>query len=752
MKQSFFKAVFPLALFFGITSLQAQTNPVGTTTKPVSNYNYHDAFAPNFYTKNGTDTRSASGQPGPKYWQNRADYQLAAVLNDKTKEITGTEILTYTNNSPDKISFLWMNVDQNLFKKDARGEAIIPLHGSRNGAAGEVFDGGHKIKSIKIITTANGKATEKDAKFEINDTRMQVFLPQDLNANGASVKLKIEFSFISPDYGSDRMGVMETKNGRVFTVAQWYPRMCVYDDVKGWNTLPYLGAGEFYLEYGDFDVTITAPSNHIVVCSGELINPSEVYTAEQEKRWAAAAQSDKTVMIRTADEVTNPSSRPSAKATLNWHFKIKNARDVSFASSASFIVDAARINLPSGKKSMAISVYPEESAGNGAWSRATEYTKSSIENYSKRWFEYPYPAATNVAGNEGGMEYPGIVFCGWESKGIDLWGVTDHEFGHIWFPMIVGSNERLFAWMDEGFNTFINSVSSYDFNKGEYKSAPKDMHKMSAMLTNENVEPIMTAPDGLKEENLGILAYEKPSSGLIMLREQILGKERFDRALRTYVERWAYKHPTPDDFFRTIENVAGEDLNWFWRSWFLNNWKLDQAITKIMYIKNDPKNGAIVSIENLEKMAMPVTLEIKAKSGTVSRMTLPVEIWERNTSWSFKTTSTEEIESITIDPDHVFPDMNEDNNVWTAGKSQLEKDVIVANYTGTFSSKQVPAKMVFTVENDVLIMQISGQTKIPLENIGKDKFGVPGLALQFNEARNQIDLLLGDKTLQFTKE
>ena len=252
---------------------------------------------------------------------------------------------------------------------------------------------------------------------------MQIQLPQELNANGASIKIKTEFSFISPIYGSDRTGVLETKNGKVFTIAQWYPRMCVYDDVRGWNTNPYLGAGEFYLEYGDFDISITAPSNHIVVCSGELQNPTEVYTVEQQKRWSQAKTSDKTVAIRSADEVANANSRPTGKATLTWKFKMKNSRDVSWASSAAFIIDAAKINLPSGKKSLAISAYPIESDGQEAWSRSTEYTKTSIENYSKRWFEYPYPAAVNVAGNEGGMEYPGIVFCEYTSKGAELWAL-----------------------------------------------------------------------------------------------------------------------------------------------------------------------------------------------------------------------------------------------------------------------------------------------------------------------------------------
>jgi hypothetical protein len=751
MNKQIISIVSLLTFSMGTTNLQAQSQPANS----ISKYSYYDTFAPGFYAKNGTETRSVSGQPGAKYWQNKADYQLTAILNEQKNEITGTEILTYTNNSPDKISFLWMSVDQNLFKNDSKGEFVIPLSGSRNGDKGQVFDGGHKIKSIKLISDHNGKSVESDVKFEIIDTRMQVFLPDELKANGGKVKLKIDFSFISPNYGSDRMGILETKNGKIYSMAQWYPRMCVYDDIKGWNSLPYLGAGEFYLEYGDYDVKITAPSNHIVVSSGELINPAQVYTAEQQKRWKLAAQSDKTVSIRTSEEVLKQDSRPSGAGTLTWHFKMKNSRDVSWASSAAFIVDAAKINLPSGKKSLAISAYPIESDGQEAWGRSTEYTKYSIENYSKRWFEYPYPAAVNVASIAGGMEYPGIVFCNWKAGGDGLWEVTDHEFGHTWFPMIVGSNERLFAWMDEGLNSFINILSSYDFNNGEYKMKSRDMQRGAGFLTSPELEPIMTAPDGMKEQNIGPLAYMKPSLGLKMLRDQILGTERFDRAFRVYIERWAYKHPTPDDFFRTIENVTGEDLNWFWRGWFVNNWRLDQGITKIKYLKNNPENGALVSLVNLEKMAMPVVLEVKTKSGGISRVKLPVEIWQRNIDWKFKLDTKEEIESITIDPDHVFPDVNPANNVWQNGKGELEKEPSLTAYVGKFSSKQIPVKISFVDKEGVLmgIPEDSQEQPLAFDFVSKDKFKSEqaGVEVQFNDSKSEFTITMGGQSFLFSR-
>jgi hypothetical protein len=725
-------------------SLWSQNESINTNNKE-SKYNYHDAFEPFFYTKNGTSTRSASGQPGSEYWQNRADYQLTAIFDEGKNEITGSGIITYTNNSPDKMNFLWMYIDQNLFKSDSRGNAIIPIAGSRNGAQRQIFDGGHKIKSVKIVTTTKGGSTEKEVKYSITDTRMQVFLPQELKSRGGVVKIKIDFSFISPNEGSDRMGVLETKNGKVFSVAQWYPRMCVYDDVHGWNTNPYIGASEFYLEYGDFEVTITAPSNHFVLCSGELVNPSEVYTLEQQKRWAQAKLSDKTVVIRSKEEVLKAVQLP-VPATKIWRFKLKNARDVSWTSSASFILDAARINLPSGKKSLAISAYPIESDGNEAWGRSTEYTKTVIENYSKRWFEYPYPAAVNAASIVGGMEYPGIVFCSHKSKGKSLWGVTDHEFGHAWFPMIVGSNERLFGWMDEGFNEFINSLSSVDFNNGEYKSEPTDFHQVAETFTNQSLEPVMSTPDNMKEANMGTLLYFKPSASLILLREQILGADRFDLAFRTYIERWAYKHPQPDDFFRTIENVAGEDLGWFWRGLFVNNWRLDQGINSIKYVDNEPKLGAYITLKNYEKMAMPVIVEIKTKTGAVSRVNLPVEIWQRNIDWIFKVNTTEEIETIVLDPDHVFPDCNESNNNWNSVSGNIEKDIPLDGYLGTFSNENSPVKIMFLKKRGSIFVEITDYPMFKVELLEKDIFESKEASLRFEfyETKTGFTMILKD--------
>ncbi|MEO5890449.1 MAG: M1 family metallopeptidase, partial [Ferruginibacter sp.] len=454
---------FFTGLFVSFTLLSsAQTDEL-----PPSAYDPHALFSPMFYPVGETATRAATGEPNVGYWQNKADYQINASLNDITHEIAATETITYKNNSPHTLPFLWIQLDQNLFYKESRGQARMPVGSrSRYGDSKSNFNGGYKINSVKINDVV---VTD----YVITDTRMQIRLSKPMTASGDHVKIKLDYTFVLPEYGADRCGILTTQNGEIFAVAQWYPRMCVFDDVDGWNTLPYLGPSEFYLEYGDFDFNITAPASHIVVASGELQNASEVLTPVQAKRMEEAKKSDKTVMIRTEKEVTDPASRPKG-ATLTWHYKISNARDISWASSKAFIWDAAKINLPGGKTSLAMSVYPSESNGDKAWGRATEYTKGSIENYSKRWFVYPYPVATNVASNVAGMEYPGIVFCGYKAKTKGLFGVTDHEFGHTWFPMIVGSNERKYGWMDEGFNTFINSLASDDFNNGEYKKQTKD--------------------------------------------------------------------------------------------------------------------------------------------------------------------------------------------------------------------------------------------------------------------------------------
>jgi hypothetical protein len=653
-----------LGLFLVVGTLPTTLAQTSTSANSGSRYDARELFHPLFNMQPGNDYRTGSGAPGPRYWQNRADYKINVNLDEQQNTVSGDVEITYRNNSPENLAFLWLQLDQNAFSDSSRAAKTTPVQGGRFGNLD--FKGGYGITGVTI---EQGKNKATAAAYSITDTRMQVRLSEPLKAGDGVVKVRVSYSFKIPDYGSDRMGILTRKDGLIYEVAQWYPRMCVYDDIEGWNVLPYLGAGEFYLEYGDFEYAISVPWNHIVVGSGELMNPTEVLTAEQIRRLAQARQSDKTVVIRGKEEVTNASSRPRQDGRLTWRFRCQNARDIAWASSKAFVWDAAKMNLPSGKTALAQSVYPAESATNDSWNRSTEYVKGSIEYYSNYLFEYSYPVATNVAGVVGGMEYPGIVFCDHRDKKSALWGVTDHEFGHNWFPMIVGNNERKFAWMDEGFNTFINTLSTANFNNGEYNNERATMQDVAPALYSP-ADPIMTIPDVQQSRALGILAYYKPGMGLKMLRESVLGPDRFDYAFRQYMNRWAFKHPTPHDFFRTIEDAAGEDLGWFWKGWFYENYKLDQSVKDVKYTDGDATKGSIITIENMDRMAMPAVIEVTEQGGKKSRVSLPVEIWQRGSTWTFRHASTGPIQTVVIDPDQKLPDYNSRNNTWKAGVAQ----------------------------------------------------------------------------------
>lgn len=407
----------------------------------------------------------------------------------------------------------------------------------------------------------------------------------------------------------------------------------------------------------------------IVAGSGELMNPNEVLTSKEIQRLNTARQSDKTIMIRTlADPATQSSS-----GMLTWHFHMENTRDVAWAASSAFIWDAAKINLPEKRTALAMSVYPGERAGDSSWGRATEYLKHSVEIFSRDWLPYPYPVAINVGGPVGGMEFPGITFDWWKSKNKGLFALLSHEIGHNWFPMIVGSNERRHAWMDEGFNTFIDIYAQQEFNHGEY--APKrdgeyaphggnPAEEIIPIITQPGIAPIIMPADALPNKDVHPLEYFKTAFGLVLLREIILGHDRFDYAFRKYTHDWAYKHPAPIDFFHEMENAAGEDLGWFWRGWFMHNWQLDQAVKGVKYVDNDPSKGALITVENLGKMPMPVLVRITGTDEKGLDFKLPVEIWQRGGEWTFQVNTTGKIKEVVLDPDHKLPDTDRSNNVW----------------------------------------------------------------------------------------
>lgn len=608
-----------------------------------------------FRDRTGNYYRAASGKPGEGYWQNAADYAIEATLDDEAHTLTGKISISYTNNSPEALDFVWILLEQNRFTEDSRGTLTTPIQGNRyNGDT----DGGYDLSNISAKV---GKKGAISTEHIISDTRMQVWFDQPLPARGGMATVSMNFFYKIPTDGMDRMGKLKVEDGYIYAMAQWYPKVAVFDDIEGWNVEPYLGAGEFYLEYGDFDYKITVPYDHIVVGSGELMNPKEVLSAEVYNRYQRAMNSDETVYLVGPDEIKNTDlTRPKQEGTVTWHFKIEDSRDVAFSSSDAFIWDAAKINLPSGKTSFAQSVYPKESDGIEAWTRSTEYSKASIEHYSEMWFEFPYASATNIAADIGGMEYPGLNFCSYRSKGAGLWGVTDHEFGHNWFPMIVGTNERRYAWMDEGFNTFINHYSSNEFNNGEYPSRLNQTRRYLNWFTNEGREGIDTYPDVANVSNLGMIAYNKPAMGLLMLREYVLGHERFDHAFRSYIKTWAFKHPTPDDFFNHIENVAGENLSWFWQGWFYGTGNIDLGVSTVA-----PYAGNYIAVlVNEGDVPMPVLLEITFEDGSKERQMIPVEIWQRGNTWNHLIKTQKKVTKLVIDPDKILPDVNLGNDSW----------------------------------------------------------------------------------------
>jgi len=613
--------LLPALLFLQMAQAQTSTE---------SHYDQHKVFDPFFYPSQATVTRSAGGEPTAKYWQNRADYTIAATLDETANKICGNVLLKYTNNSPAALSFVWLQLDQNM-------------HAREPGA-------GYKIAKVQL------RGAKDTLVYFIVGTRMQIMLPKTIAPNGGRVKINIDYSFGLPSVPDNRMGVTSTSNGNIYAVAQWFPRVCVYDNIKGWNTMPYIRQGEFYLEYGDIEYAITVPANQIVAGSGELTNPKEVLTAEQLTRLQKARNSDKTIMVRTENEMTADNEK-NVTGTKTWRFKCRNTRDVAWASSKAFIWDAAKINLPGGKSALAMSVYPKESAGNEGWGRSTEYTKAAVEFYSNYLMPFTYPVATNVACNVPGMEYPGIVFCGLDARGGGLWNVTSHEFGHNWFPMVVGSNEREFPWMDEGFNTFINTLADQSFSKGEYNNVPKIADEAGVTMA-DTVQPIMTVADGM--QNLGLLAYAKPGLGLRILRESILGPARFDRAFKYYVQQWAFKHPLPIDFFHCMENASGENLNWFWRGWFYNTWRVDIGITDVQADPNG--SGNLVMFECLQKLPIPIVVELTSVEGKTRNINIGVEAWQMYNKIQIRTP--EKLQKVVIDPDGLIPDINTTNNTW----------------------------------------------------------------------------------------
>jgi hypothetical protein len=606
----------------------------------------------------GNSFRAGSGAPGPMYWQNRADYDIKASLDTTTKTLTGSLRLRYTNNSPDTLRFIWMQMEQNAFKDKSLNSFIYPQE-SRFGARG--FEGGDVVDRFEQVLA--GRASRRvTVTRRDNGTVMKVDLAEPL-APGKAASFDIAWHFLIPEHGADRMG----REGSLYELAQWYPRVNVYDDLRGWNTEPYLGQGEFYLEYGDYTVEVTVPAGYTVASTGSLTNPRDVLTPTVIARLAQAAKSATPVNIVTLDEMRSGAARPRATGTLTWKFSAKNVRDVAWAASPEYLWDASSWN---GTLAQA---YYRPSAVD-PWKDAADMTRMSIDEYSTRWFRYPWPQMSAVEGPISGMEYPMLVMEAKSDDKYDLYNVVTHEIGHNWFPMIVGSNERTHMWQDEGFNTFINTFSEarrYP-EKGDQmtRALGERTYVEGAMKGNVDV-PVDVMPDRIDSRLLGLASYVKPSVGLQLLRQEILGPDAFDDAFRTYIQRWAYKHPSPTDFYRTMEDAGGRRLDWFWREWFKENPHFDQAIDSVGSSRAGDVQNVTVQYGNRARGVLPIHARFTFSDGSTENYDYPAEVWSRNTvryqrSYAFHGKTLSRIE---LDPDKRLPDVDRTNNTWGSAAS-----------------------------------------------------------------------------------
>jgi hypothetical protein len=570
--------------------------------------------------------RNASGAPGHQYWQQKVDYRITAQLDESRRRLTGRETIRYTNNSPDSLPWLWLQLDQNIFRRDSMAELTDVFGGAgRRGPKVSLGDGETPARlsmeelrrqqamadnNFGYDITAVRDASGTPLKHTIVGTLMRIDLPRPL-APGESAAFDIDFAFniVEEDAVSARSGFEHfpddpRKGGNdIFLLAQWFPRLVVYSDYEGWHNKEFLGRGEFTLEFGDYEVALTVPDDHIVASTGVLQNPNEVLTPVQRQRLDAARTANSPQFIVTPEEAAaNEATGPTGTRT--WRFSARNVRDVAWASSRKFMWDAQGHRQPGAEHEtvMAVSFWPKE--GGELWRKySTAAVIHTMKVYSRFSFDYPYPVAQSVNGPVGGMEYPMITFNGPRTtlnkdgsrtyslaEKMFLVGVVIHEIGHIYFPMTVNSDERQWTWMDEGLNSFLDSVAGYEWdpNMPWTRSLPRDL--ISYMVSDQQ-QPIMTQSDSIND--LGSNAYGKPSAAYHILRDTIIGREHFDFALKEYANRWKFKRPTPADFFRTIEEASGTDLDWFWRGWFYTTDHVDISLDSIHRLRIDTENPDI---------------------------------------------------------------------------------------------------------------------------------------------------------------
>jgi hypothetical protein len=543
------------------------------------------------------DYRTASGAPGHGYYQQKADYKMNLTIDDATQKMYGIETITYTNNSPDQLSYLWLQLDQNIYSQDSDSKIIEIEKMEDFKSIGDIkkknfyYDGGFKIEEIKNMSGAK-------MKYFINKTMMRIDLDKPLMPK-TSISFQIKWWYNINDRmqvgGRSGYEYFEKDKNYLYTIAQHFPRMCVYNDVTGWQNKQFLGRGEFTLPFGDYEVSITVPSDHIVAATGECQNLNDVLTSEEKKRLEIAKKSDSPVLIVTQKEAEEKEKNKS-KSTKTWIFKAKNVRDFAFATSRKFIWDAQNQKV-GNQNVLCMSYYPKE--GNPLWERySTKLVAHTIKTYSKFTIDYTYPVAISVHSKSIGMEYPMICFNGGrpeadgtytEGEKYGMWGVIIHEVGHNFFPMIINSDERQWTWMDEGLNTFVQYLTEQEWERG-YPSRRGPAHLIADYMRGDKktISPIMTNSESLFQ--FGNNAYGKPATALNILRETIMGRELFDYAFKTYCERWKFKHPSPADFFRTMEDASAVDLDWFWRGWFYGTDNVDISIDDVKWFQLNTQN------------------------------------------------------------------------------------------------------------------------------------------------------------------
>ena len=605
-----------------------------------------------FETAVGRGTRTRTGVPGPRYWQQWADYKLSAELNPVSKRMTGSGTITYSNRSPDTLHTVYVQLLQNIFAPNARHNTGVPW-------SVEGIEFGKVAAQGSTLAAGGGEGPG----YEVNGTIMRLRLPKPL-VPGGTVDLAFDWKLRVPPDGAPRGG----QDGEVYYMNYWYPQMAVYDDVNGWQIDQYVGNAEFYMGYGNYDVSLTLPAGWLVTATGTLQNPDEVLTQQTRARLDSARSDTGVVHVVTdVDREPGRSTTAGKDGKLTWHFRAQNVRDVSWAASSRYLWDATNAavgdaNNDGRPDTTLIQAFwrPEQRVNH--WDESARYSRYSIEYYSKYLWPYPYPHMTAVDGPNscGGMEYPMMTCIGGQWDTLGMYEVTTHEIGHMWFPMMVGSDEKRFAWMDEGLTQFDQSQSMDAFFKGFDDEERNRKNYLDAASSGDEVE-LMHHGDRFPSYNAyGVAAYYKPATVMVALRG-VLGRDLFHKAFTEYGRRWQYKHPTPYDFFDTFDDVSGRDLSWFWRTWFFETWRLDQAIDSVATVGDSVEIG----IENRGRAPMPVPLVVTRADGKVDSLTVPVDVWLGGAKRTTVRVAREPaVKSIEIDPGHDFPDVDRDNQRW----------------------------------------------------------------------------------------